>query len=81
MSEILYCGMDVHKDTVVVAVFEAAATEPTRVVKLVREPRVLRRFFDRLAKQGDLRACYEASGAGYVLARQMAHWGRSSRRR
>ena len=75
MSKILYCGMDVHKDTVVVAVLEADATEPTRVVKLLHEPRALRRFFDRLASEGELRTCYEASGAGFVLARQMARWG------
>jgi len=39
MRTILYCGMDVHKDTVVVAVLEADATEPTRIVKLMHEPR------------------------------------------
>lgn len=35
----------------------------------------LRRFFSRLAGEGEVRACYEASGAGYVLARWMEEWG------
>jgi transposase len=72
---ILFCGMDVHKDTVVVAVLQDSEAAPSQVVKLVHEPRLVRRFFDRLSKRGEVRACYEASGAGFVLARQMAEWG------
>jgi transposase len=75
MSEIIYCGMDVHKETVVAAVLPAAAVEPTRVVTLRNEPRSLRRFFRGLEQQGQVRACYEASGSGYVLQRQLADWG------
>lgn len=35
----------------------------------------LRKFFARLAKRGQVRACYEASGCGYVLQRAMTTWG------
>lgn len=75
MSGIIYCGMDVHKDTVMVAVLEETAQEPTKVVRLLHDERRLKRFFARLSQQGEIRACYEASGAGFVLARQMAEWG------
>ena len=75
MAEILFCGMDVHKDTVVVAVLPEGGSQPSRVVKLLNEERSLRRFFGRLSKQGQIRACYEASGAGYALQRQMVRWG------
>lgn len=75
MSEIIYCGMDVHKDTVMVAVLEESAQEPTKVVRLLHDERKLKRFFARLAEGGEIRACYEASGAGFVLARQMRKWG------
>jgi transposase len=35
----------------------------------------LKRWLDRAARDGDLRACYEASGAGYVLHRALREWG------
>lgn len=75
MSEMLYCGLDVHKDTVVAAVLPEGAVEPTRIVTLRNEPRPLKRFFTRLEREGEIRACYEASGAGYALQRQLADWG------
>ena len=75
MSKILYCGMDVHKDTVMVAVLPEGAKEPTKIVQLMHDERKLKRWFARLADEGEIRACYEASGAGYVLQRQMSEWG------
>ena len=72
---ILFCGMDVHKDTIVVAVLPEAAAEPVKVARLINDERKLKRFFDRHAKDGELRACYEASGSGFVLQRQMSEWG------
>ena len=35
----------------------------------------LKRFLERLARDGDVRACYEASGAGYVFHRALEEWG------
>lgn len=75
MSKILYCGMDVHKDSVMVAVLEEGADEPSRVVRVANQERPLRRLLSRVAEQGQIRACYEASGAGYALHRQMQRWG------
>jgi len=71
----LYVGMDVHKDSVMVAVLPAGAKEPTEVERLPNAPKRLQRFFARLAKAGELRTCYEASGAGYALHRQLTGWG------
>lgn len=71
----IYVGMDVHKDSVMVAVLPEAAPEPTVVKRLPNDLRKLRRFFDRVARDGEVRACYEASGAGYVLQRALAGWG------
>lgn len=74
----LYVGIDVHKETVTVAVLPEGAEEPTVVKTLPNRSRRLRRFFDRLVRDGgEIRACYEASGAGYVLQRQMRAWGHS----
>ena len=71
----IYVGLDVHKESVTVAVLPAGAPAPTRVDKLPNDPAKLRRYVDRLAAQGTLRLCYEASGAGYVLHRLLTSWG------
>lgn len=71
----IYVGLDVHKDSVTAAVLPAGAAAPTRVDTLPNDPAKLRRYFDRLATEGTLRACSEASGAGYVLYRAMTEWG------
>ncbi|MGH8546103.1 MAG: hypothetical protein ACREX3_21275 [Gammaproteobacteria bacterium] len=73
-SEKMYVGMDVHKDTVTVAVLPEGAAAPT-MKTLPNEPRRLERFFERVSRDGEVRACYEASGVGYVLQRAMTLWG------
>jgi transposase len=73
---ILYVGLDVHKDSITAAVFGAAGTEPLRLEKLPNDTLRIRRHFERLAKDGDeIRCCYEASAAGYVLHRLLTAWG------
>ncbi|MFQ5520831.1 MAG: IS110 family transposase [Candidatus Methylomirabilia bacterium] len=74
-TSIIWIGMDVHKDTVMVAVFEDRKSEPEVVQQLPNDPRKLRRFFGRWAGRGEVRSCYEASGAGYVLHRDITEWG------
>ena len=74
-SSTIYLGLDVHKESVTVAVLPEGATAPTRLERLPNDFARLRRFINRLAEQGELRACYEASGAGYVLQRAMREWG------
>jgi transposase len=74
-SLIIWIGMDVHKDTVMVAVFKDHDAVPEVVKQLPNEARKLRRFFERWAKRGEVRSCYEASGAGYVLHRDITAWG------
>ena len=71
----LYIGLDVHKESVTIAVLPAAAAIPSRIDKEANDCKVLRRYFTRLAAAGEIRACYEASGAGYVLQRALTEWG------
>ncbi len=73
----IYLGLDVHKESITVAVLPADSAGPTRVEKHSSDLVKFRRFCDRLAREGELRACYEASGAGYVLQRAMREWGYS----
>ncbi|MEO5566883.1 MAG: IS110 family transposase [Gemmatimonadaceae bacterium] len=72
---IIYLGLDVHKESVTIAVLPADATAPIRIDKYSSDFAKLRRVFERHAQLGEIRACYEASGAGYVLQRAMQAWG------
>ena len=72
---IIYLGLDVHKDSITVAVLPAGAKTPSRVERLPNDLPKLKRWLERAARAGELRACYEASGAGYVLHRAMQEWG------
>lgn len=71
----IYVGMDVHKDSVFVAVLPEDATKPVLEKRLPNDERKLRKFFAKVARDGEIRACYEASGAGYVVQRALQAWG------
>ena len=64
---IIYLGMDVHKDSITIAVLPALAKGPTRLDKLPNDLPKLKKWIERVARDGEIQACYEASGAGYVL--------------
>ena len=72
---IIYLGMDVHKDSITIAVLPGAAKAPTRLERLPNELPTLKKWMDRVARDGEIQACYEASGAGYVLHRALRDWG------
>ena len=74
-ASMIWIGMDVHKDTVMAAVYLGDAREAEVVQQLPNDLRKLRRFFQRWQARGEVRACYEASGAGYVLHRELTDWG------
>ena len=71
----IYLGMDVHKDSITIAVLPQSAKAPTRLEKLANDLPKLKRWMERVARDGELHACYEASGAGDVLHRALAEWG------
>jgi transposase len=76
MPSIIYLGLDVHKDSITIAVLPADAPAPIQVDRLGPDLRKLRSYLARLAADGaELHCCYEASGAGYVLQRQLTVWG------
>src|SRR5258708_3541027 len=72
---IIYLGVDVHKDSITVAILPATAKAPTRLERLPNELPKLKKWMARVARDGELRTCYEASGAGYVLHRALRDWG------
>ena len=64
--------MDVHKESITNAMLPASAKTPTRLERLPNELPKLKKWIDRVARDGEIHACYEASGAGYVLHRALA---------
>ena len=54
----IYLGLDVHKDSVTIAVLPEGAIAPTRVERLPNDLAKLRRFCERLGAPGAVRACY-----------------------
>ncbi|MDB4914698.1 MAG: transposase [Gemmatimonadetes bacterium] len=68
----IYLGMDVHKDSITIAVLPGSAKAPTRLDKLPNDLPKLQKW---IARDGEIRACYEARGAGYALHRALIEWG------
>ncbi len=71
----LFVGMDVHQDSVVIAVLPEGAAECEEPRTFPNDIAKLKKFFAKLSKRSDVRACYEASGCGYVLQRALTKWG------
>lgn len=72
---IITVGMDVHQESIPLAVLPDDAPTPTRIDRLPNDLAITPSVLRQLAEQGELRVCYEASGAGYVLQRAMHEWG------
>lgn len=71
----LWVGLDVHKESISVAVFEGARSQGRPVVTIPNEPTQIRKLFGRLKKEGEVKACYEAGSCGYEVYRQLASMG------
>lgn len=74
-KRIQFVGVDLHQDTVTVAVLPEGAQECRRVETLANDAARLRRFLRGVERAGPVHACYEASSCGYVLHRSMRRWG------
>ena len=67
--------MDVHKDSITIAVLPAGRRQRPAWIGSPNDLPKLKRYLERVAREGEVRACYEASGAGYVLHRALTEWG------
>ncbi len=74
MSKIIWVGLDVHKNSTTAAVLEGDAREG-EVLRLSADLNELRKLFRRLGARGTVRACYEASAAGFVVHRVLERDG------
>ena len=69
-EHITHVAMDDSKRKIIAGILRPEATEP-ELRSIPNEPRHLRRFFERLQREGRVVACYEAGPSGYDLYRQL----------
>ena len=70
---ITYIGLDVHKETIAVALAEAGKRSEVREYgKIANTPAAVKALVAKLARKGhELRFCYEAGPCGYSIQRQL----------
>lgn len=71
-----YVGLDVHKETIAVAVAFPGREAPVFRGEIRNEPSAIRRLASKLAPNGELLSfCYEAGPCGYEVYRQLVGMG------
>jgi transposase len=67
---IKYVGLDVHKETIAVAVADSGTAEPRGLGIIPNDTDALRALVKKLGRRpSELRVCYEAGPCGYVIQR------------
>ncbi len=75
MNSLRYVGLDVHKETIAVAVAEEGRAAPTSMGTIPNDPAAVRKLIRQLGGRARLRCCYEAGPCGYVLYHQLTDQG------
>lgn len=73
-----YIGLDVHKETITVALARAGREEPELRAEIANKPKTVAKLVERLSQEFNgevLLFCYEAGPCGYVLYRQLLELG------
>jgi transposase len=74
MKEVRFLGLDVHADTIAVAVAEPGG-EVRSLGMIPNRPESIRKFVKKLGPAELLRVCYEAGPTGYVIYWQLTALG------
>jgi transposase len=74
MHELTHIGLDVHKETIAVAVLRPGATDCDERV-IPNRPEALRKLLARYPERSLLRTCYEAGPSGYDTHRLLTSLG------
>jgi transposase len=70
MSNVRFVGLDVHAETIAVAIAEPGG-EVRSVGVIPNRSESIRKLMGKLGKPASLRVCYEAGPTGYVLYWQL----------
>lgn len=73
-KRIIFIGLDVHKETVSVAIAEHNK-EPRSLGKISNKPEAIHKLMRKLGPFKRLKVCYEAGPCGYVIYRQLSKLG------
>src|ERR1700749_2714392 len=71
-----FVGIDVHKETISLSVAEDGRSGTVRFIGVIpNTPEAVQKMAKQLARHGELDFCYEASGCGYGIHRQLTGLG------
>ena len=72
---IRFVGMDVHAETIAVAVIEGRDSQARSLGTIANRPEAVRRLLGKLGDPAKLKVCYEAGPTGYALYWQLTRLG------
>lgn len=75
MQKVRFVGLDVHKESIAIAVADGDGSAPEVVATIPNDTTVLLKRMKKLAAGGRLRCCYEAGPTGFVLQRALTEAG------
>jgi len=68
-------GLDVHKETITVAILPRDAARPQEILTIENHTRAIERLVKRLTQRNEVVFVYEAGPCGYAVQRQLHHLG------
>jgi transposase len=75
MKKLFYIGLDVHRDTIVIAVARSGREPAMQLATISHDVLALVKLLDDLGPRSRLRVCYEAGPTGYGLSRRLNESG------
>ena len=75
MKTIAYVGIDYHVNSLSLAVMIEGQKTIHETIRIKNEDKMILKYFKKLSRNYDIKACYEASCNGYAFQRKMTSWG------
>jgi len=75
IQDTIFIGLDVHKDSIAVAVANGHGGDPRSLGIIPARPQAVRDLVRRLGPPQRIAACYEAGPCGHTLYRHLTHLG------